>query len=287
MKVAVKLLAGLCVLVWVVPATAEYVDDYEMFTASSGGTVLSGQYGYYLPTASTPSTDFMAYTYMGNPLGVPSNPTGGQNFVAGTGPGGGTYARAEIVEDGMYGDGTGTWTVSFDIAANYLGTLPTAQNLGSWSMAVQADPLNPTIAGCLMLAQWADVETAAAWDANYIAYNADGTYIYPAVPDNPAFQDLLKSHWYRLSTTFDFDSNKITEVAIKDLATGEMATYNPTAWYLGGGAAGGLPVGTGFRYFAGTSTQAGNMLAFDNMMLTPEPAAVLLLALMSVVARRR
>ena len=58
-------------------------------------------------------------------------------------------------------------------------------------------------------------------------------------------------------------------------------------WYLGGGAAGGLGIPTGFRYFAGASSVAGNTVAFDNVEIVPEPTCLMALGLLSVLVPRR
>ena len=257
-------------------ASAQFTAEFEppTYSGSADGTILTGQDLFYLPTAE--SVDFLVYTYADNALGIPDNPAGGgTQFAAGTGPGDAlNYARGERVEDGTWGDMMGQWTASFDVAAIYLGELPSAQNLGSWSTQPDPDPLNPTKAGFIALAQWTDPATAATWDANYLNYDAAGAYVYPAVAADPAFQGLATNHWYRWSTTVDFDTNMIVSISITDLLTGTTATEEPVDWYLGGGATGGLPGPTGFRLFAGASAAYGNTLAFDNIVITPAGGCV-------------
>ena len=86
---------------------------------------------------------------------------------------------------------------------------------------------------------------------------------------NDKFQNLKTKHWYRWTWEFDLDSNKITEVSIKDLHTGDTATYEPQDRYLSGGEnKQGMP--TGFRYFAGSTSVAGNTMAFDNLDISSE-----------------
>ncbi len=250
-------------------AAAEYFTDFEppLYTGSPEGTVLTGQQGFYLPDASTPSTDWFVYTYAGNVLGLPPNPgDGGEQFAGGTGLGDGSYARAQWTQDGTFGDGTGLWTTSFDIAATFVGELPTNDNLGSFSTMPCDDPYNPDHATFIALARWTDPNTGTNWNADYLYYNAAGGYVIASVPD-PGFQGLPINHWYRWSTTFDFDSNAITQLAITDLATGQTVTYEPQDWYLAGGGGGGLPAPIGFRLFAGTSSPYGNTLAFDNLAI--------------------
>ncbi len=261
-------------------ALAQYTSDFDSLTATPDGTILTGQDGYYLPNLPNPGdTDFEAYRYVANGLGFPANPTGGTNFIAGIGEAGGTFERAQ--RNMTYGSGTGVWTAGFDIAAKFTGTLPTAQNLGSFS--TQAFPGAQTF---IALATWTDINTATNWNADYIRFDAAGTQIQSVVP-NPAFQNLNILHWYRWETDFDLDSNKITELRLTDLTTMTTAVHNPTDWYLFGGS-GGAPTPTGFRFFAGGGV-AGNTLAFDNPSITPEPTTMVLLGLggLAMLRRRR
>jgi hypothetical protein len=252
-------------------ASAQWVSPFEppTYTGSPEGTGLAGQDLFYIPEATTPSTDCFVYTYEGNVLGIPDNPGGGAQFVGATGLGDGSYARGQRTEEGTWGDQTGVWTASFDIAAAFLGTPPTADNLGSWSSQPLDDPLAPTQCGFITLVQWTDPAIATNWEANYLAYDAAGTYMYPATPADPAFHHLPLNHWYRWSTTVDFDTNMIRRIAITDLATGGTVSEEPVEWYLAGGAAGGLPGPTGLRFFAGCGSYYGNTLAFDNVAICP------------------
>ena len=227
---------------------------------SATGVDLNGQDGYYNPVPAT-SVSAKVYTYAGNVLGIPPNPSGGgDQFVGAEGPAGGFYARSQ--KDITFGAGTGIWTISYDFAATFTGTPPTADNIGSLSLS-PLDPAAPTNQAFIALARWADPTGATLWNADFIYWPASGTYVTAVVPD-PAFQNLAVNHWYRWSITFDLDTHLITELGIVDLTTGASGTHNPTGWYLAGGAA-GLPAPTGFRFFGGTSTYAGNTTCFDNL----------------------
>ena len=257
--------AGAALLLACQVAHAQHATGYEppVYAGSAAGTIITGQDGFYIPV--TDSQDGLVYTYAGNALGLPQNPTGREQFVGVTG--GDTalpvpFARAQ--RDMVYGAGTGVWTTSFDIAATYVGQLPSAQNIGSLSTQVFAAP-NPSEQTFIALARWSDPATAANWNADYVWFDSAGTQLIESVPD-PAFQLLLTNHWYRWCTTYDLDTNAIVEVSITDLTSGVTATHNPVDRYMFGGTTGsatGPP--TGFRYFAGSSTAAGNTLAFDNL----------------------
>ena len=285
MKTGIKVLACLGVGLLVAATNAEWSSGFEppTYIGSPAGVDLNGQDGFYNPSPAD-SVSFKVYSYAGNALGLPANPFGGEQFVGGTGPGGSIFARSQ--RDMTYGDGTGLWTAAFDIAATYTGSGASNQNLGSFSTQ-PLDIYNPTAAAYICLTQWVDINNPTLWDANYVCFDAAGAYVYPAVVPDPAFHNLAIDHWYRWSTTFDFDSNMITEVSIMDLDTGTSATYNPTGWYLGGGAGGGLAPPNGFRFFAGAADPAGNTLAFDNLNIVPEPAGMLLLVLAGIGLRRR
>lgn len=261
---------------------AQVTDNFESYAGSPAGVELNGQGDYYNPLPDA-SVSFTVQTYAGNDLGVPVNPTGGLQFAAGTGPGGSFFARSQ--RDIIYGDGTGIWTASFDIAATFVGQLPTAQNTGSFSTQEFNSPPTQADATFIALARWSDETTAANWNADYVWFDSAGTQLLESVAD-PGFQNLDVNHWYRWSTTFDLDSNLITEVTIKDLTTNITVTNNPVGKYLWGGAA-GAPTPTGFRFFAGAADPAGNSLAFDNLSIVPEPAALSLLALGALAAIRR
>src|SRR5688572_23211845 len=71
-----------------------YESNFEALNASTSGTLLTGQDGYYLP-AVTGSIDWNAFTYAGNTLNIPQNLLGGTQFIAGVSAGGSALARAQ------------------------------------------------------------------------------------------------------------------------------------------------------------------------------------------------
>lgn len=253
-------LAALCALA--APSAAQYATDFEALSATPGGTILTGQDNFYLPTA-TGSLDQSLYTYAGNVLGIAPNPFGGLNFAAGVGPGSslGTLSYRRAQRDISYGPGA--WSLAFDVCATFGGALPAADNIGSFS--IQPHPGSQAF---IALARWQVPATATAWKADYVYVDAVGTTIYASVPD-PAFQNLAVNQWYRWETIVDFNSNLIVRVRITDLTTLATAAWSPPNWYLLGGAAGSVPP-TGFRLFAGSSIP-GNTLAFDNITIAPAP----------------
>lgn len=240
-------------------AMAQYASDFEALNASAAGVVVTGQDGYYLPNAT--SVDCLAYTYAGNAIGVPANPNGGDQFIAGTGPGDGSGFFARAQRDVSYA-ASDVWTISYDACVTFLGQLPTAQNIGSVSTQD-----SPVTASMILLARWTDPDNQAdTWNADMVWYNEIGESITEAIPD-AGFQNLDVNHWYRWSGTFDLLNNTVVEISIMDLTTGETATYNPDDRYLNGGAAGGFPPPTAFRFFVGSNTAPGNTIAFDNISI--------------------
>lgn len=257
-------------------AAAQFTDGFEprTYVGSPTGVDLNGQNGYYNPVPAT-SVSGRVYTYAGNTLGLPANPNGGEHFVGAEGPGGGFFARSQ--RDIPYSP-TGIWTASYDFAVVYTGTLPTAQNIGSFSTQVF-----PGQATFIALATWSDVNTAANWNADYIWFTSAGTQVQEQVP-NPAFQNLQVGHWYRWSTKWNMATNQILEVAITDLTTNITTTQAIADRYLFGGAA-GAPTPTGFRMFGGGGV-AGNVTAWDNISIIPAPGVLALLGGAVLIAGR-
>ncbi|UCD74915.1 MAG: hypothetical protein JSV91_14150 [Phycisphaerales bacterium] len=277
-----RLSAGAVIAVCLLAAPAAhagYISDFEGLNASPAGVILTGQDMYYIPP-DTDSVDFLAFTYAGNVLGFPQNPNGGSQFVGGTGPGNAVYARAQ--RDVQYGDGTGVWTIAYDFAATYLGSLPSAQNIGS--VSTQGYPDESTF---IHLFTWVDPNDPVSFNAFYMGFDAAGNaHAQPGYSPGPAWENLPINHWYRSWTAFDLDTNMILEVGIIDLTTGIQSTYAPADWYLAGGQAGGLGPPTGFRFFAGGGVE-GNTMGFDNISITPAPAALALLGLGGLIGVRR
>jgi hypothetical protein len=146
-------------------ANAQYTTDFEGLSASSGGTVLTGQDGYYLP--NTTSVDFKAYTYAGNALGIPNNPNGGAQFIGGTGPGGTVFARAQR---NVAGIDNATWVFEYDLLCTNDGVIPGTNNLGSFSLqphdAIQSHKT------FIVLASYPNLNDVATFQMGYIVYDA-------------------------------------------------------------------------------------------------------------------
>jgi hypothetical protein len=265
-KTVIVLMLAIAYFIAPAIADANYMSGFESLTASTGGTVLTGQDGYYVPEG----VDYNVYTYSGNTLGLPQNPGGGSNFVAGIGEGYPNLARAQ--RDVSFDSG-GICTIGYDFAGAFIGQAPPAQYLGSFSLRSGS-----TDNFYLQLDAW--TESGSNWNATYMVYDAAG-YFDPVEGRSPgsAWENLDINHWYHSWTTMDFDSNKIIEVGIADLVAGTESIFNPTDWYLLGGAAGGTETPTGFRLFSGGDANYGNVMAFDNISIqqpVPEPATMLL-----------
>jgi hypothetical protein len=244
--------------------------DFESptYSGSAGGTLLTGQQGWTLPAG----TDYSVFTYADNAPGLPVNPSGGGQFLGGTSTGT-NPARAQHTQN--FSGGDGVWSVSYDFAARYNGTLPTAQNLGSFS-------LQPgTARSFIALNTWVDLNTGTNWNAQYNVFDAAGVAVNNQSP-GAAWNNLEVNHWYRQNTTFDFNANRILEVSITDLATGTTTTTAPTNWFLAGGSASALPLPTDIRFFAGGA--AGNVMGWDNAAISIVPApGALVTALLGVI----
>ena len=240
-------------------ASAQYAAKFEAdtFNGSAQGVKMTDQDGYYLPQG-TNSIDYKVYTYDGNVLGIVDNPGGGgEQFVAGVGPGSPTFARAQ--RDIKWG--TGVWKVSYDVAMDFPGGSG-ANNIGSFSV----QPF-PGSANYIHLFSWVDVNDPTSANAFYLAYNAGGTLDrQPGREPGPEWADLKLNNWYRSTTTIDFDSNRIIAMTIEDLHTGKKGTAEFTDMYLEGGEQGGAGEPTGFRFFAGGGVP-NNTVAWDNLVI--------------------
>lgn len=261
-------LAGWCLLVGA--ARADFVSDFEapLYTGSAAGTALTGQQGWYVPVAG--SAPYNVLTYPGNVLGLPANPNGGNQFIGVASPGT-SFARAQI--DTAF-TGMPVWIVGYDVAHRFSGTLPATQNLASVSTQ---NPSAATTQQVIALHTWTDVNTAANWNAGFNVFDSAGVSQGTQSP-GAAWNNLLLDNWYHESLTFNLLTNQVLSVSLTDVATGVTNTFNPTTWYMPGGAAGGFPAPTALRFFGGGTT-AGNVAGWDNLSIqgVPEPSTLLLM----------
>jgi hypothetical protein len=254
---------GLC---WVAatPVTAQvFQTGFEDYQGSAQGVVVTGQQGWYVPNVPG-STDQLVFTYDSNGLGLPTNTFGELQFL-GAQVMSSDLARAQLDFDWS---AASAWTVSYDFAAGFNGTPPAVDFVGSFS-------LQDSLVARYFIAVngWVPGLEGSQWIAEYIVFDAGGGQIGPLIP-GPQWQNLAVNHWYRESTTFDFNSNSIIAVSITDLDTGNTATFTPSNWYLAGGAGGGgLPLPTGLRFFVGGDTNPGNLLGWDNLLVAGAVAA--------------
>lgn len=255
MKRLVIGLAAVCLAFGV--ASAQYSQNFDGLNGSAQGVILTGQDGYYLPNGPSSDVDFKVYTYSGNVLGFPQNPDGGSKFIAGTGPGGGLYARAQ--RDADFGIGYGIWEIVYDHTARYDGAAPASDNVGSFSSRQ-----NPATTDHINLFTWVDINNPTLIRSNYVVYDANGVQApVPGVLPGPEWDNLPVNHWYRSRIVLDLDQNMIIQVGIRDLSGGPEAVFNPTGWYLAGGANQPTPPDN-FRFFGGGGN-AGNTTAWDNI----------------------
>jgi hypothetical protein len=251
-------------------AGANFVTGFEDYNADPNGIGLTGQQGWYLPTGSV---EHKVYTYTGNAYGFPQNPLGGEKFIAAKSMGATTgYGRAQHDHDFSAG---GVWAVWFDMSAQYNGTLPAQDYLGSFSQQPSG-----TSRYWQTLNVWNDNNNPVMYHTNYITYeNA-----IPGISPGAAWANLLPNHWYRLGTVANFTTNLILSVSIQDLTAGtDPVVYNPTGWHLNQQT---LPLPTAVRFFAGGAT-GGNTMAWDNLHVIPEPVSLAACGLLATLLRRR
>jgi len=238
-------------------AAQAYESDFEALNASAAGTLLSGQDNYYLPAVAG-SIDWNAFTYSGNVLNIPQNLVGGSRFIAGVSQGGVALARAQRA---IAFNAAQPWQFTVDVCCNFNGTLPAADNLGSFS-----EQPNATNASFILLCHWgANTANPVLFDFATQLYDSAGVLQAIATVPDPNFQNLSVLAWYRVQAVFDFVTNQITQLSITNLTTFITNTYTPTSWYMFGGAV-GAPLPTDFRFFCGGGL--GNVVACDNISIT-------------------
>lgn len=170
------------------------------------------------------------------------------------------FVRAQ--RDMSWGDGTGPWSVAFDVNAMFTEAGESAQNIGSFST-------QPFTGGATFIAlmTWTDPLVPTTWQPAYVYTNALGSQLNEPITD-AGFTNLAVNHWYRWETIINLSTNEIVEVNLTDLTTNVTSTHiPPESRYLLGGASGGEPTPTGFRLFGGSGTVTGNMLSFDNVTI--------------------
>ena len=269
---------------------AQFSDNFETETGSAGGTLLTngfgggGQNGWYNPLVTT--IDGSVYTYAGNTLGFSTNPNGSNQFLGESVTVLGNVVRAQ--HDLTFS--AGLWTLSFDFNGNFNGTPPTSDNLGSVSLQ------NSTTANYFQtIYQWGTNSTnASAFNANIGHWLAAGGTAGTIVFDSPgtAWTNLKLNDWYHQTVTWNFTTGLITDTTLKDITAGGTTNdFQPSGWYLSGGANDtlGLPLPTGVRFFA--SGGAGDMMGYDNLNASPapEPASMAFLGLgaLALIRKRR
>lgn len=255
-------------LAFCAPVMADFQAGFEApdYNGAANGVKLTGQQGWYLPSG----TDYNVYTYAGNTYGFAQNPQGGGQFVAGRSLGDPNYARAQHDFNWMERD---IWAVSFDVAAQFNGPKPAADYLGSFSMQPSADARY-----FQTLNAWNDLNNPSQWHSWYVTQEFD----LPGKSPGPAWDSLDPNHWYRQTTIFKMSTREILEVAIQDLTSGQESRVQPQGWHLKN-INGKDP--TALRFFCGGATE-GNIMAWDNLNVVPEPAGALVL-LAALLLRRR
>lgn len=256
-----------------------YNTGFELppYTASAAGVPLSGQNGWYTPAG----VGMNVHTYAGNAAGLVQNPVGGNQFIAGVSQGGTNLARAQINYPFA---STGVYSMAWDMAPVYLGTPPSAANLGSVSMN-HSTLAAGAFRGFISLNNFVDVNNPSlGWKVEFNVFDAAGTATNNLSPGS-FWSNLQYNHWYRQFVNVNLSTNQVLSITLVDLHTGLSGSVVPSGWYLNGGANTTLPAPDAFRFFAGG--QAGNTMGYDNLNIVPAPASLGLLGLAGVVAARR
>jgi hypothetical protein len=249
-------------------ASAQINQDFEApgIAGSAAGTNLTtpNQGSWYVPVTNPVSADYKVFKYAGNALGFPANPAGGDQFIAGVSAlPVNTFARAQHPASF---DLTKKYVATFELTAKFSGTLPSAANLGSFSLQPSAAPATRF---WQTLHNWMSDTTATSFAVRYLPFNAAGTQAAaPGLTPGPEWENLDPANWYRIETKWDFATNLITEVSITNLTTNVKTTAQLTGYYLAGGMNSTLPAPTDVRFFAGGKD--GNTMAWDNLSVVED-----------------
>jgi hypothetical protein len=103
---------------------------------------------------------------------------------------------------------------------------------------------------------------AAGWKIEYNIWDSAGT-AFVNQSAGAEWSNLTFNQWYRISTTVDFSTNRITSVSVTNLTTSATTTATPD-WYVTGGSSSTLPLPPSIRCFVGGAT-AGSIGGFDNV----------------------
>lgn len=246
-----------------------------IYSASAGGTVISGQDRWYLPAVAG-SQEANVHTYTDNVLGISVNPLGALQFEGGLGNATGPV-RAQHLVDFSAG---GTWRAEWDCTGKWNNAAgPAVNNIGSWSMQPSA-----TARYFQQLMSWGGAgnnyqgpnsppaDHLADFQQFHIHWGyftaASPTVIAFAVP-GPAWLNLPVNHWFHVGVTWDFNAAQILSVSIRDITSDGPTTTSDVSslgWYLQGGPGSTLPLPTDVRLFAGGN---GCISAWDNLVVGP------------------
>lgn len=252
-------------------ANAQLISGFEQpdFVGSASGSSFVGVDGWYQPVAT--GIEHGLYTYSGNTLGLSQNPVGGNQFIGGRSSGTPQFARAQRGFD----FGGGSYTIAYDMAANFDGAGDSALNLSSFSLQSDGAAAG-SFKSFIALNNFVDLTNpSAGFKAEFNVFDAAGVATNNLSP-GAAWENLDTNHWYRQIIDIDFTSNRILSVTILDLTTGMSSTANPDGWFMTGGASSALALPDDFRFFVGGSD--GNIMGWDNIYVVPAPASLLAFA---------
>jgi hypothetical protein len=225
-----------------------YTFESPTYTGSAGGTALGGQDGWFTPNGYTGAS---VYTYAGT--GAPQAPGGGAQFIGLIGP----NVQDNHLEAFV---GASVWAITFDVFVD---------SFGSGSLSAGSFFLY-TSGTSYQLHAFPMMSPGGTWNAKFDVFGAGGGTLNGQDP-GAGFDGLAMGQWYQEQIVINTASNQILSVSIEDPNNpSSSATYDPTGWYLYGGASAPFSVG-------GIGVYANGILAFDNISLeeeqSPEPAS--------------
>lgn len=220
-----------------------YTFEAPAYSGSMSGIGLGGQDGWFIDSGDADAT---VRTYAGLP--IPQDPGGAAQFIALIGP--------NIQDNHMESfAGSSVWDISFDILVySFTSGYSTAGSLFLYTSGTG-----------YQLHAYPALGAGGTWNANYDVFDQTGARIDGANP-GAGFNGLQMDQWYQEQIVLDTATNQILSVSMGDPANpGAATSYDPSGWYLYGGASAPFTV-------AGLGVFADGALGFDNISLDPVPA---------------
>ena len=220
---------------------------------------LDGQHGFL---SAGVDSFFDVFHTIGNPLGLPMNPEGGVQCVgAFSQPPGGPESRISRHTPCL----TGRRDVSFDTGIQFFN--PGSEPFTGWVILGVSLPDQTHIPGAaigLYRLNPADPASPLAVFIRASSFDGDELISIIETPLPP------ESQWLRIRLGVDFDLNRLLDININALSTGEEVSMTLDDHFLAGGVS---PMGPTTHFGLVVAPDGSYAMGFDNIRIEPWPTA--------------